>query len=121
LDDLLTKIMKQTDEFRAIYNKGPDDISMNGETYQELKKELRADDPSRTDYRINQTYGMNVSTIMGIKIYINENVPAGQMFFRSGGGVKAVVMKAVVITNIGKPSKPSKLSRFTKKRMIRIE
>jgi hypothetical protein len=105
--------MSQLDAYQATYNKSPDDIVMNGETYQELKKELRADDPAHQTYGVNQTYGISISTIMGIRIYINEAVSSSQMFFRSEGLVKSVVS----LVNIGKPSK---LSKFAKKRMIRI-
>jgi len=110
LDDLLTKIMRQRDEFQALHNKSPDDIVMNSQTFSELKKELRA--------TLNPNpYGTNVSTIMGIQIYINEAIPSGQMFFRSQGAY----LTPIILTNIGKSSKPSKPSRFAKKRMIRIE
>jgi len=109
-DDLLTKIMRQTEAFQATYNKSPDDIVMNGQTYSELLGIINPQAINNT----NPNYGMNVSTIMGIQIYINEAIPSGQINLRSEGGVKSV------ITNIGKPSKPSKLSRFAKKRMIRL-
>jgi len=114
-DDRFTKIMRQVDEFQETHNKSPDDIVMNSQTFNELKKELRADDP-QSIYRTTgiNPYGINVSTIMGIQIYINEAIPSGQMFFRSQGAY----LTPVILTNIGKPSK---LSRFAKKRMIRIE